>query len=341
MILLASSGAAQYPTGYDPADYGDYDDYARFQNGCGSEVGDRGSKQVSYETYCTSGNDDGGTVEAFEVEFRVGDETTFAAEGARVAGASSGSGSVIAFEYLLEVREIVEFRDDGDGKYIPEKDETIHKDSITASGWGAIRSSTPESGGIAFEADYTMARGGTFSIHGKATGGTYSEGGVSVKPFDTKIDFLFSGYQYSADDTQLAIVLDVESEGAVVQGSGRSSFGQGGGAVQSSERGLVGAAGSTQVYFTWAKTATVDGKSTPVGHHVVMAQDESANVESEGGSVSAYEAKAAVSLAYERGDEIVHDPRLGVQFNVKKDSPGVATVSLVAVLALAALVRRR
>ena len=111
--------------------------------------------------------------------------------------------------------------------------------------------------------------------------------------------------------------------------------------MQSRESGVVGNQGATSLYFTWAKTADVDGVAKPVTSHVDILDSDGESAQGGGGSATFSETEAGITLAYARGTDIVHDPRLGVQFNVKNDSPGPPMVSTLAVVGLAMLLRRR
>lgn len=331
-LLLVSPVMAQ-----SPEDYQDYEDYDDWNMGCAGGVSfdDVNSKTLSYSSCSFAGNQGGGSADFMEMFVSVQGTGQMHMEGFSARGNQQG-GSVLAYEMELDILQVVEFVDDGDGKYVPGDDEAVKIYSLDG-GWGSFRTSEPEDGGIYFEVDHPIGSG-TFTLAATATGSSYSAGGVSVKPLDTKIDFIFSDYRYNDPDSQLALVLHVESEGFSAKGS---SFGTNGAVVQSRESGVVGNQGATSLYFTWAKTADVDGVAKPVTSHVDILDSDGESAQGGGGSATFSETEAGITLAYARGTDIVHDPRLGVQFNVKNDSPSLPMVATLAVVGLAMLLRRR
>lgn len=320
------------------AQSGNPDDYNWSNDfGCGGGVAfeDVDSKSASYSSCSFSGGPGGGSVEVMEMFVSVTSTARLHMEGFSARGSQSG-GSATAFEMELDILQVVEFVDDGDGKFVPENDEIVRQHSLNG-GWSNIRTSQPSEGGIRFEADHDIGSG-TFTLAGVARGANFNAGGIQVRPLDTKIDFIFTDYTYEHPESQLALVLFVSSEGFSAKGS---SFNTGGAVVQSRESGVVGSQGATSLYFTWAKTADVDGTSRAVGSHVDIVDSDSMDASQGGSQATVSEIHAGVTLAYARGQDIVHDPRLGVQFNVQKDSPGLPMAAVLLALAALAAVKRR
>ncbi len=300
-----------------------------------SELDHVGDSTLVYQTFCFRGGASGGSAQGMAVEFTTGDSPRFDANAFSASGNQAG-GTASMLSASIDFLGIAEFVDDGDGAFDPEKDQIIDQHGFSGPAWGAIEAT--EAGGVQFEATYQMSPG-TFTIRGHAAAAASTQGGVRVTPLDTKIDFLFSGYQYGHPESQLGLMMLVSTEATQASGSA-GSMKQSSPVVQSSERGVVHTSGASHMYFTWAKTATVDGQEMPVGSHVETLSGESTEASSSGGSAQFYENQAAVTFAYARGDEIVHDPRLGVQFDVKKESPGPAIAFVVIAVAAVAIKRR-
>lgn len=252
-------------------------------------------------------------------------------------------------ESKLEARfvAIVEYVDgDGDGAY--DADETV------ASGWtlsddakdGDVRTNGTADWG---EVDVTgtsagngtgkrlstraaLGDGGTFGLDLFVDAGPETPDDASLAPAEAKIDITIQDYPYVRDDTALAVLVDLKAKDEFK--SDRESEGVDGLSSQARAGNLT-----FRLSFRWLENATVDGVDTPVRSTVVTSTEESKPDE--------VEQTARVALAYARGDLIVHDPSLGVEYGVQgaggpMATPSASALALVAVAAFAAsLVRRR
>ncbi len=325
LLFLIPASLAQPGCGEYCGDYGEYE-YGDYEGGCVHAVEwDDGANQIVYEyAYVCDGE-----VEAVEFIFETAGQPEFLLEAAMVSG---NRGSVVAMELQVEIGAIVLFEDqDGDRAFHPEKDEVLELDDFDGDRWGRIQAE--EAGnGVRYHADYELAFGGTFRVAAEARGESYKAGGFRVNPTDTKIDFEFHDMSYPTETSQVAIVLLIGSEVASVSGGTPRG-------IQSGEQGIA-IGGGQSAYFTWAKTAVVDGKMRPV-YAIDETERSRESVSGNGANVEAYEAFGAVTLAYAQGADIVHDPRLGVAFSQgNKDAPVPIWLGFAAFAAVALLRRR-
>ncbi len=320
----------------DPGDYGDYGDYDDYSGGCmdGVDVDRDDPDELSYEYYYICD----GTVNVADFSFEIGPTTELSLEAAVVSGwngqtsEEGAQGNVAAMDLNVAILGVAVFEDtDGDGAFGPD-DEAISELGFSSSGWSSIRSSHRD-GVVDFDVDYDLDIGGTFRLVGTAQVSPFTAGGIRVQPGDTKIDFEFHDVPFPSETAKLALVLGINSEVANVQAGDPHG-------IQGKEAG-VAIGGAQSAYFAWAKTAQVDGQDRPVRHYEEL-ETESANVGREGQQVQATEVDGVITLAYEQGSEIIHDPRLGVAFSKSgsNGAPGPGLLIVPLLLAAAALRRR-
>lgn len=104
----------------------------------------------------------------------------------------------------------------------------------------------------------------------------------------TKFDVVLSNYTFEGDDAHVAVGSRVQVEGGLerVERDGQSA--------------VAGEQGDEVAYLSWVPTVDVDGAEHPVGSSVHVDAEEPAE-------------SAIVYWAYPQGEQVVHDPELGVE----------------------------
>jgi hypothetical protein len=203
---------------------------------------------------------------------------------------------------LLNVRQLIEYTDnDGNGIYTPKNDTALQTVNLSALNWilreDQITSTSGYSGyNITLMASYKNA---TFEVITQVYNtGVKLSNGIPISPSEVKLDFIFDNFPWISNSSRLALV---------------SVFG-----------GISGSLSVTHVdnqtdaieykqgyaYFTWASTATVDGKTV--------------NVTSYQGKNSALH---VVELNFPHGSSITDDPILGVGTGSVKNAPSLASAT--------------
>jgi hypothetical protein len=104
-----------------------------------------------------------------------------------------------------------------------------------------------------------------------------------VKPTESKVTMAIKGFPYTGPNTQLALVAKMSSEKSIEERSGTT------------EKEVYIKSANATGFFSWAPEAKVDGVAKPVKSSVTNTLN---------GKI--------ITIAYPRGAEIAHDPKLGV-----------------------------
>lgn len=263
----------------------------------------------------------------------------------KVKHESESDGNETEQKLEARFRTLIEFVDaNANGAY--DRNETIastwalgddeHDDHDGANGsveWGDVSVADVTSGnatGKKLSGRASFGPNATFGLDFYVYGAFTLVGNESLEPTEAKIDILIQRYPYVRNDSALAVIVDLKAKEEIE--SDREDEHEDG---VSSE----GSAGPLQfrMTFTWLENATVDGVDTPVRASVLKNHEESESSEKV--------QKARIALAYARGESILHDPTVGVQYGTQSsDARAVPAPALVAVglaAAVATLLRRR
>lgn len=246
--------------------------------------------------------------EKVKIEFSNEDDPEVKLEFEREAG-DDGNESESTFEYKVEFMRLVEYRDADGDDVLGDADDVRSQVDLGDADWSIGQVQDITAGGedgkkVTVTAD--LGDNGTFEVVMYAFGDFAKVNATSLRPTDVKLDFVVDSYPWQGNDTRLALDLktEVKSEREVeAAGNGTS---------------LNVTAEDISGYFTWAPNATVDGRSTPVTSDVY--EDETKSETEQETDEDGTEAEAEVereqklTLNYEQGDKIVHDPVLGVQY---------------------------
>lgn len=181
----------------------------------------------------------------------------------------------LAVDLTVQVPHLLEYRDlNGNGRY-DLTDLVVQVVDVRAVPLNL--SSAHLTGGERLVANYTLPQGGAFLVVTTLTG--------SPDTREAKVDFEIHRFPYQAPDTALALRADVATTAPGLTASGS---------------GITATAPGHEAYFRWMDKAVVDAITRPVG---------AASYRIEDGNGTTHH---AVYLSYPRGENIVHDPTLGV-----------------------------
>lgn len=227
------------------------------------------------------------------------------------------------FQLDVQLADIVEYEDlDGDGAYTPAEDRVVSTTNVTELDWSV------EAQEVAIDANTTgqqvraaapVGANGSVEVHVTAPGDFATIGETELTPRDVKVDYVIDGFPYATNDSRIALGVDVGAGEAyeVAQAAVGDSP-----AVQVANENASG-------YYSWKETAQVDGEAVPVNASL---PDQASD--------NATEAVQKVYLSYGQGDEIVHDPVMGVTYESASEdvaeAPGFGVVALVAAAGVAA-----
>ncbi|MHA2330370.1 MAG: hypothetical protein ACXACR_17760, partial [Candidatus Hodarchaeales archaeon] len=140
-----------------------------------------------------------------------------------------------------------------------------------------------------------------------------------ITPFETKIDIEINNYVYQNASSRLALYTKLESS-AQYEDENETHDEQEG--HSSDEEGVKTTMNNTVGFFTWKKTATIDG----VPRNVTRSLKES-----DAGQEKIY-------LNYPNGTQIYHDPKLGVAISTQPTSSGIPFINSYILIALISLI---
>ncbi|KXB02938.1 hypothetical protein AKJ45_03015 [candidate division MSBL1 archaeon SCGC-AAA261F19] len=132
---------------------------------------------------------------------------------------------------------------------------------------------------------------GVFKAVVHASGKPIIAKGENVMPNEVKIDIEITNFPYRENDSKLALKTELESELEVEEQKREIE--------DTDEEEVQITSGNYGGFFSWKKTAQVDGVSKPVKSTNIFDDPEEGDRE--------------LYLIYEHGDSIVHDPKIGVR----------------------------
>ena len=252
-------------------------------------------------------------------------------------------------EQKLEARflALLEYVDaDGDGEY--DTDETIasawalsdsEQDAKIATNgtveWGDIAvtdASSGNSSGKKLSSRASFGANASFGLDLFVYGDFTLIGNSSLAPTEAKIDIIIEHYPYTRDDSALAVIVDLKAKEELKDEREDEDEDEEGISSEVDEGNLT-----FRLTFTWLKNVTVDGVDREIGSTVLKNKAEAKGEE--------IGQKARVVIAYPRGDVIVHDPTVGVEYGTQSSDaravPAPALFAALLVVAVAAFVTRR
>jgi hypothetical protein len=217
----------------------------------------------------------------------------------------------------VSFRQILEFEDiDGDGGFGP-FDEVVSTYDLSGAEYGNLQyqeRNTMDNQKIHMVTARTM--NGTFTMVTHLSGTQARIGSGTLSPDFAKLDFIIDGFPYLRQNTRLALrtMLETQAQIAIMQNSSdRAYLGENEGGVEAQMR-------ETTAFFSWVRTASVDGMDKPV--------KVTTTTDAEG---------TCLYFSYARGENITHDPKLGLSldYDLQVDDFDIMSKIIPYVLAMA------
>lgn len=269
----------------------------------------------------SDGGSDGG--DALEYEIQAGNRLTVRMQYRNEAEAAQAN-----VQMTVGFRQLLEYVDrDGDG-VLDAGDEIVSTYDMEEATWDDLTHGEEAGEGGKMVHTITARTGdGVFAMVSHTTETRTMTQHGELAPNMMKIDLVVEDYPWTRANTRLALRATVETEGPVTtltDPAQRQYMGENEGGIEVLEDGNTG-------FYTWVRSAEVDGASSQVGTRV--------SNDAEGTSIH---------FNYDHGDYIIHDPKLGVTlldeglFDVmERLLPYLAVVGLGAVVIGAAVYYRR
>lgn len=221
----------------------------------------------------------------------------------------------IELEFKVKFDSIVEFVDNnGDGLY--DEGEEISVYELDGAEFMLIDYVTNTIDNLTMHTISTQTTDGVFKATLHVAGRAMSVGGELVKPNEVKIDIEITNFPYQENDSKLALKTELEStmeteeEKREIEGT--------------NEEEVQVTSGNYGGFFSWKKTALVDGVSREVKSTAVSEDPE--------------EGEKEFYLIYEHGDKIVHDPKIGVRGAIAGPIAEINWTTVIVAAIVAALV---
>ena len=197
-------------------------------------------------------------------------------------------------ELKVRVQGLVEFNDTNNNGIFDANDTTLQVYKFDDIGFGALQRSTRDLGaGFTEHIINATTTDGVFTMVFHISETFTQSNGVNLKPTSVKIDYIIDHFIYTSNTSLLALDTKVESTSKVEESEDspdeQDHF--------ATNEATVKTAGDNTAYFSWVKTAQVDGVTTDVGVSVYESSDNDQKL----------------YFIYQHGDLIVHDPTVGVQ----------------------------
>ena len=236
----------------------------------------------------------------FEVEFSVEEEVTIDLEYGEEVEMEDVEREV-ELEFEVEFYSIIEFIDiDGDGLY--DEDENISQYELEGAEFKPIEHTTSIVDNLTVHRISVQTTDGVFKVILHVAGETMNIGGVLVRPNEVKIDIEIHGYNYTRENSKLALKVELRSVMETEEEKGEDE-----------DEGRVDVtSGNFSGFFSWERTAIVDGVLKPVRSTEIFEDPE--------------EDERELYLIYERGNSIIHDPKIGVRGAIAGVVPAVPWV---------------
>jgi hypothetical protein len=264
---------------------------------------------------------------AFEAQNRLRIEMQYEGE---TPGEPAPLRLAVTFSHLIEFED-----EDADGIYDP-GEEVVSEQDLEGTGIGPLQYQMRTT--LDGETEHVITGGtsnGMFRVITHLSARTASTSSGEVSPSWAKIDLEIEGYPYVRTTTRLALMTRVETRNQFSihqDAAGMSKY------LGPGEGGIVTQNQGANAFYSWVRTACVDGLERPVGASAVLGDDGT-----------------KLYFAYARGDSITHDPKLGLplddtliddddgsfDFMTKVVPYSVAMAGGIAVVGLAIGLRRR
>jgi hypothetical protein len=240
----------------------------------------------------------------FEVRFKIEDEPEIEFE-----YKSEADDLETELELKIEFNTLIEFTDSNGNGYYDENDTEHSTYDLEDVDFEDIQyvSSTTTDGELLYNA-WTQTTDGVFLLRMYVAGGFGQINGSTITPTEAKIDIEIHNYNYT-NQGNLALLLEVKTEIETEIDEDDQSPDEAEGLASNEEALAFLTASDNLGFFSWATIATVDGVEKPVvagPFKLDESKFESDDDETE------FEQKGELALVYPYGNDIVHDPKIGI-----------------------------
>jgi hypothetical protein len=270
----------------------------------------------------SGGGSDGG--DCLDYEIQVGNMLTLQMQYRNEAEAKNADVEMtVRFGRMLEYEDL-----DDDGK-LGHGDEIVSTYDLEKTNWGdLVHADETGEDGKKVHTITASTSDGVFAMVSHTTETKTQTQHGELSPNMMKIDLIVDGYTWTRTTTRLALQASVQTEGTITHISDPAKRQY----MDEGEAGIETEEGSDTGFYTWVRSADVDGSASQVRTRVTN--------DGEG---------TTLTFNYAQGDSIVHDPKLGVPlvdeglFDVmERLVPYLAVIGLSAVvIGIAVYYRRR
>ncbi|MFX1281641.1 MAG: hypothetical protein ACFFA3_19985 [Promethearchaeota archaeon] len=227
-------------------------------------------------------------------------------------------------EFSVTFRKLIEFVDqNANGIYEPSIDTTIKE--VELNSFHPVEYSTSTiSGDTTLHYLFINSTDGVFAAHVFVVEEFTIVNETLVTPTAAKVDIEINNFNYTNLNSQLALYVKLESEAEYETEEKTEDESDG---YASHESGVAVKNNANLGYFTWNENATIDGVSKEVLSSTIEVDDDD-------------EFEQKVYLNYPRGNQIYHDPKIGISTltGASQTFPIMIIGSIIGVLAIAGVV---
>ncbi|KXB04061.1 hypothetical protein AKJ48_03430, partial [candidate division MSBL1 archaeon SCGC-AAA261O19] len=232
-----------------------------------------------------------------------------------LAAGENEEGREVELEYEVEFDAIIEFADNnGNGLY--DEGEEIYEYDLEDASFDPIQNTSENVSGVTVYTITMQTSDGVFKAIVHTSGKPITVNGENVTPNEVKIDIEITNFPYQENNSKLALKTELDSELEVEEEKREIE--------ETDEEEVQVTSGNYGGFFSWKKTALVDGVSKPV---------KSTNI-----SDDPEEGDRELYLIYEHGNKIVHDPKIGVRGAIAGPIAEINWTTVIVAAIVAALV---
>lgn len=223
---------------------------------------------------------------AFEVEFsaeeKVEMKLTYKEE-----RATNNSEMEQELSYEVETEALIEYNDsNGNGVY--DDGETVSRYDLQDASFRPIGYTTEQTqNNVTDHVITARTEDGVFEMTLHVTGSFAELGATTVEPTEVKVDIGIHNYPFESEDSQISLRTKVTTERETEREDEDSD---------ETETGISIPAQDVTGFFTWKRTAVVDGETQQV-NATIRPREETG--------------EQTILLSYPQGERIIHDPRVG------------------------------
>lgn len=232
-----------------------------------------------------------GIENAFEVSFEADERVEIELQFSREREINE-SEQEAELSYRVRTEALVEYTD-ANGNGVLDDGEAVSRYSLDDATFEPLTYTTRETtNGVTEHVITAQSRDGVFMVTLHAVGQFADIGATTVNPTEVKIDLAMNDYPYERNDTRLALVSTLRTEHETEHEDDGADDDD-----TASAEAVTISAGDVSGFFSWTRTATVDGTTAQITSAVRPGEEAG---------------EQQIVLSYPHGDSIVHDPKIGI-----------------------------